>query len=201
MKDYSSGDAQATPPPKSGVAQATPPPKSGDSQTTPPPKSDDTKVIVEGMEKLEFKGYNESDNQIATCINAGFNKHGKLHSNKSTVKYYMYIIYIYIYMYIIYNTHYTLLGKMGREINLTSNFFEMKQNNNFSLYQYHVDFHPMIDNINLRKRLLRYHSEMIGPVKAFDGMVLFCCRKLENNVSVLTFLFLIEIYNLQYRAR
>ena len=73
---------------------------------------------------------------------------------------------------------------MGRPVNLLSNFFEMKQLSNFSLYQYHVDFTPMIDNIKLRKRLLKNHSEMIGPVKAFDGMVLFSSLKLEKNVGI-----------------
>ena len=60
----------------------------------------------------------------------------------------------------------------------------MSQSQNFSLYQYHVDFQPSIDSIGLRKMLLKDHKELIGPVKAFDGMVLFCSRKFEKTVGL-----------------
>ena len=56
----------------------------------------------------------------------------------------------------------------------------MNQSNNSELYQYHVDFSPIIDNIRVRKRLLNEHQSIIGNVKAFDGMVLFCARKLNQ---------------------
>ena len=83
-------------------------------------------------------------------------------------------ILIYIYIYI--------LGTIGSKISLITNFFEMKQSEDYCLYQYHVDFQPMIDSIKLRKFLLKRCVDLIGPVKAFDGMVLFCNRKFNKEV-------------------
>ena len=60
----------------------------------------------------------------------------------------------------------------------------MSQSKNFSLFQYHVDFQPPVESIHLRKMLLKDHKELIGPVKAFDGMVLFCSRKFEKTVGI-----------------
>jgi aubergine-like protein len=41
------------------------------------------------------------------------------------------------------------------------------------VYQYHVDFRPMVDSKNIRFKLLNEHRDVIGNVKAFDGNILY----------------------------
>ena len=74
-------------------------------------------------------------------------------------------------------------GHQGHSVNLLTNFYEMIQKMNCEIYQYHVDFLPDIDSKRMRKRLLNEHKNIIGEVKAFDGMALFTSKKLDKPVS------------------
>ena len=48
-----------------------------------------------------------------------------------------------------------------------------------------MDFNPPVDAKALRKKLLRDHEELVGKVRAFDGMVLFLPRRLPNSETEL----------------
>jgi len=74
-------------------------------------------------------------------------------------------------------------GTAGGSIGVLSNFFQLKQAPDFHMFQYHVDFSPDIENKNMRQRLVKEHRELLGKARAFDGMLLFMARKLEQPVS------------------
>ena len=71
---------------------------------------------------------------------------------------------------------------------MVTNFFGMSQTTNSELFQYHVTYTPDIDNVKTKKRLLNEHKDIIGHIKAFDGMVLFTKIKLTKKVSIVTLL-------------
>ena len=74
-------------------------------------------------------------------------------------------------------------GTSGGRIELMTNCFKLKAEDRWLLYQYHVDFSPMIESPRARQGLLRFHTEALGNPMAFDGMILFLLRKLEQPVS------------------
>jgi hypothetical protein len=53
---------------------------------------------------------------------------------------------------------------------------------NAAIYQYAVHFQPQIDSRNMRFRLLNEQRATIGPVKAFDGNILFLPKQLQHKV-------------------
>ena len=71
-------------------------------------------------------------------------------------------------------------GTTGAPIQLVANYFILHTRPDSAIYQYHVDFNPPVDSKALRKKLLRDHEELVGKVRAFDGMVLFLPRRLPN---------------------
>lgn len=71
-------------------------------------------------------------------------------------------------------------GTTGAPIQLVANYFILHTRPDAAIYQYHVDFNPPVDSKALRKKLLRDHEELVGKVRAFDGMVLFLPRRLPN---------------------
>ena len=71
-------------------------------------------------------------------------------------------------------------GVSGTPIPLLTNYFVLNARPDSAIYQYHVDFNPPVDSKALRKKLVRDHEELIGKVRAFDGMVLFLPRRLPN---------------------
>ena len=71
-------------------------------------------------------------------------------------------------------------GATGAPIQLVANYFVLHTRPDAAVYQYHVDFNPPVDSKALRKKLLRDHEELVGKVRAFDGMVLFLPRRLPN---------------------
>jgi aubergine-like protein len=77
-------------------------------------------------------------------------------------------------------------GTHGNPVQLVSNYFKLLSAPNWHLYQYHVDFSPQVDHKGLRMRLVKEHREMLGTTRAFDGMVLFLSRKLEQSQTEVT---------------
>ena len=71
-------------------------------------------------------------------------------------------------------------GVTGTPIPLLTNYFVLHTRPDSAIYQYHVDFSPPVDSKALRKKLLRDHEELVGKVRAFDGMVLFLPHRLPN---------------------
>lgn len=76
-------------------------------------------------------------------------------------------------------------GASGSSLNLTTNFFSFDSDKDWRLYQYHVDFNPMIDSRKMRAGLLFTHSDILGPTRVFDGMILYLPKKLPQEVMEL----------------
>ena len=70
-------------------------------------------------------------------------------------------------------------GTTGQPIKVIGNYVVLKKLPDAVIFQYHVDFNPPIDSKGLRKALLREHKELLGEVRAFDGMVLFLPKKIK----------------------
>ncbi|XP_074640256.1 piwi-like protein 1 isoform X2 [Tubulanus polymorphus] len=75
-------------------------------------------------------------------------------------------------------------GGYGAPQTIIANFFKLESAPSWNLYQYHVDFKPQVDSKRVRIAMVKSQSAIIGPVSAFDGMVLFLPRKLEKNPTV-----------------
>ncbi|XP_038044639.1 piwi-like protein 1 isoform X1 [Patiria miniata] len=74
-------------------------------------------------------------------------------------------------------------GKKGKPVEVLTNCFRMKAADQWLLHQYSVDFSPVVDNPRARHALLRAHSEILGTPMAFDGMMLFLLRRLDEPVT------------------
>ena len=68
-------------------------------------------------------------------------------------------------------------------ISLSGNYIRINCANP-GVYQYHVDFRPMVDSKNIRFKLLNEHRDVIGNVKAFDGSILYLPIRLPNQVII-----------------
>lgn len=76
-------------------------------------------------------------------------------------------------------------GSSGREIQVVSNYFTIRNRPNCALYQYNVSYSPPIESKKLRVALL-YSYTGIGKTKAFDGMILYLPIKLPDQVTQFT---------------
>ena len=74
-------------------------------------------------------------------------------------------------------------GAAGQTIPLRSNFVALRNRPNCALYQYNVSYSPPIESRGLRAGLLSEHTNLIGNVRAFDGMILFLPRRLPDDVT------------------
>ncbi|OWF41593.1 piwi-like protein 1 [Mizuhopecten yessoensis] len=74
-------------------------------------------------------------------------------------------------------------GNSGTPLPLATNFFTFDCDEDWSLYQYHVDFNPMIDSRKMKAGLLFTHAELLGATRVFDGMILYLPRKLPQEVT------------------
>lgn len=79
----------------------------------------------------------------------------------------------------------TTVGTGGTSISLLCNYFAVLNQPNWRLYQYHVDYAPVIDSKRLRIALLRNHEATLFPTnKAFDGMTLYSTTHLREDVNI-----------------
>lgn len=74
-------------------------------------------------------------------------------------------------------------GGTGKNIQLVTNHFRLMTKTNFGVYQYNVSFNPEIVSKRLRVALLKSQSGLIGQVHAFDGMMLFLPKRLQDPVT------------------
>ena len=74
-------------------------------------------------------------------------------------------------------------GHLFFRISLSGNYIRINCANP-GVYQYHVDFRPMVDSKNIRFKLLNEHRDVIGNVKAFDGNILYLPIRLPNQVII-----------------
>ena len=90
------------------------------------------------------------------------------------------------------------LGAFGTPIKLLCNYFEILSQPNWVLYQYHVEYLPVIESKKMRIALLASHETLFPTNKAFDGSTLYSLTKLPMNVSDLPFNFLDSHKSLDY---
>ncbi|XP_022109192.1 piwi-like protein 1 [Acanthaster planci] len=74
-------------------------------------------------------------------------------------------------------------GKKGKTVELLTNCFRLRADGQWLLYQYDVKFSPEVDSRRARHALLRSHSEIVDGPMAFDGMILFLLRRLDQPVT------------------
>jgi aubergine len=70
-------------------------------------------------------------------------------------------------------------GKDGTEVKLASNYFEITSAPDIMMYQYHVDYIPVLDDTRLQKALLREHEKTIGKY-IFTGTEMFTPARLPQ---------------------
>ena len=75
-------------------------------------------------------------------------------------------------------------GSSGSPIPLTGNYVVLRTLPKTSIFQYHVDFDPPVEEKMLRKKLIRDHEGVVGKVRAFDGMVLYLPKRLDEQTSL-----------------
>lgn len=69
------------------------------------------------------------------------------------------------------------VGTTGTPMNLTANYFKMLLTKDWDIFQYRVDFNPDIEDVRLKKALLRREKEQIGG-NLFDGTMIFTCKRI-----------------------
>lgn len=77
------------------------------------------------------------------------------------------------------------VGKVGDHLKLTANYFRCTRPDHWEIYQYRVDFSPEMDNLRLKKSLIRRQREQLGG-NLFDGTMLFCVKKLPKEEVEIT---------------
>ncbi|CAL8343202.1 unnamed protein product [Lota lota] len=76
-------------------------------------------------------------------------------------------------------------GNSGQSIPLRANFFRIVSRPQWVLYQYHVDYQPMMESRRLRSALLFHHGDSLGSARSFDGALLFLPHKLPSKETLL----------------
>lgn len=74
-------------------------------------------------------------------------------------------------------------GKTGLPVKIVCNYFEVINQPNWILYQYHVDFAPLVDSRSLRIGLMNNHNALFPQNKAFDGSTLYSLTKLPDEIT------------------
>jgi len=73
-------------------------------------------------------------------------------------------------------------GETGEKIPIICNYFEVISQPNWVLFQYHVDFAPVVDSKRLRMQLMKPHDHLFQN-KAFDGSTIYSLTKLDKEVT------------------
>ena len=76
-------------------------------------------------------------------------------------------------------------GITGQQINVVSNYVVLRNRPNTVHYQYHVTYEPQLEYKKLRIGLLFSQEQVIGKIRAFDGMILYLPIRLQNDVTTL----------------
>ncbi|XP_014217276.1 protein argonaute-3 [Copidosoma floridanum] len=76
-------------------------------------------------------------------------------------------------------------GESGKKLQLTANYVRLKVDSSKGMFQYEVKFSPDIDSRNLRFKLIRQHSNVLGEVRNFDGTLLYLPILLPDQRTVL----------------
>lgn len=76
-----------------------------------------------------------------------------------------------------------LPGSSGIIVRLSTNHFRLTSRPQWALYQYHIDYSPLMEARRLRSALLFQHEDLIGRCHAFDGTILFLPKRLQHKVG------------------
>ena len=77
------------------------------------------------------------------------------------------------------------IGDAGKPCPMQTNYIKIHTETS-NIYQYHVYFEPHVDARNIRFSMMRQNKDALGPVMAFDGVILYLPIKLEDPVTMLT---------------
>jgi len=77
----------------------------------------------------------------------------------------------------------TKVGTVGTPIDILCNYFEVLSQPDWVLYQYHVDFAPVVESKRMRIALFKNHDALFPLNKAFDGSTLYSLTKLHDEVT------------------
>nr|AQV09903.1 argonaute 3 isoform 1 [Aeolosoma viride]AQV09904.1 argonaute 3 isoform 2 [Aeolosoma viride] len=75
-------------------------------------------------------------------------------------------------------------GSSGTTVPLTCNYIRVKTKLK-GVYQYHVNYDPVVEHIGLRRKLLMQHTNVIGQTVVFDGSIMFLPKQLPDEVTFL----------------
>ncbi|GIY92309.1 piwi-like protein Siwi [Caerostris extrusa] len=76
-------------------------------------------------------------------------------------------------------------GTSGVPINIVANYFELLSRPKWAIFQYHVDFAPLVESSRLRHIFIKDHKETLGDCFLFDGMSdLKTLKKVDNGLEL-----------------
>lgn len=74
-------------------------------------------------------------------------------------------------------------GATGSKVPILTNHFKLTTRPNFTICQYNVSFSPEVEFKKARLGLVGAQRELLGDIRAFDGMILYLPRKLPDQVT------------------
>lgn len=70
---------------------------------------------------------------------------------------------------------------------LLTNFFNVKSEQEYIIWQYHVEYSPSVDSKSVRVGMLLKHEALHKRTHAYDGATLFTTDKLPKDVGIYYF--------------
>uniref|UniRef100_A0A182T1B7 Uncharacterized protein n=1 Tax=Anopheles maculatus TaxID=74869 RepID=A0A182T1B7_9DIPT len=70
-------------------------------------------------------------------------------------------------------------GASGTKLIVKTNYFRLTRKDKFSIFQYRVDFEPVVEDTRIMQALIRTQGPVIGPY-IFEGTMLFLYNKLRS---------------------
>lgn len=74
-------------------------------------------------------------------------------------------------------------GATGTKVEIVTNAYKLETRPNYMIYQYNVAFSPEVDFKKVRIGLIAEQQQLLGNVRAFDGMTLFLPKKLPDPIT------------------
>ncbi|XP_050090510.1 protein aubergine-like [Anopheles aquasalis] len=71
-------------------------------------------------------------------------------------------------------------GVLGTKIVLQANYFRLTRSENMCVFQYRIDFEPIIEDVGLMHALIKSQGPVLGPY-IFEGTLLFLYNKLRSD--------------------
>ena len=77
------------------------------------------------------------------------------------------------------------MGTAGKSIPVTCNYLTLELDKEKKIFEYEVSFEPRVDSRDERFKLIKEQSEVLGPTRNFDGVVLFLPFLLKEIPTIL----------------